>query len=253
MTEFAPGSVTVAYLDPGEWAAGFGLSLRNLFLFDGAHHGRLFHEGGEIRRHCPSGGLVAARNEVAARFLDDTVSEWLFVVDSDMGFAEDTLDRLVASAEGAPGYPRVVVGALCFAVIGGEDRPYHGFDSRIVPTLYRWVEVPGESGFSPVMSYPVNSVVRVSATGSACVLIHRTVLEDLRKHMGSDDWYTPVSHPTGGPGGAVRTFSEDLSFCVRCAQVGVGVFVDTGVGTSHAKMWMSLDEASFLRDRKAGA
>lgn len=243
-----PSRATVAYVDPGEWAAAFGISLRNLWLYDVGAAGRLFHRGGEIRKHCPSGGLVASRNSIAANFLDQTDAEWLFVVDSDMGFAADTMERLIASAEAVDAG---VMGALCFGILAGDERPNGGVDSRIVPTIYQWMELETEAGFSSILNYPVDQVQRVSATGSACLVIRRRVLEKVRANLGSDTWYHPVTHPTGGEGGGPRDFSEDLSFCVKVAQVGESIYVDSSVKTTHAKGPYALDETLYQRERAA--
>jgi hypothetical protein len=79
----------------------------------------------------------------------------------------------------------------------------------------------------------------VSATGSACLVIHRDAMEAVRARYG-ERWYAPVEHPKGP-----TTFSEDLSFCVRVAACGLGVAVDTAVKTTHDKHGVFLDEHTF--------
>ncbi len=235
--------VTVAVVDPGDWKTGFGLAYQALTLWDVGHEGRLMHAGGFIRKHCPSGGLVSARNAVASAFLDGTDSEWLFWLDSDMTFAPDALDALIASAK-ANGAK--VLGGLCFGLLPDPDDPE---DFRVVPTLYQWLETEQDgAGFAPIMDYR-EGIQRVSATGSACILIHRRVLADLREYLGGDHFYDPVTHPTGGVGGGGRTFSEDLSFCVKVAQLGIGVHVDTSIKTGHVKNPFVLNEKFYAKDR----
>jgi len=235
-----PGSVAVGFLHPGEWSACFGLSLVELYLVDatiGSH--RLVRQ---LPKFCAAGGVVAARNEVAEKFLDATDCEWLWMIDSDMGFGPTTVDELIAAADPDT---RPVVGGLCFAL--RRDRPgvFHGEKYVIVPSAYRWIETGGEVGFQSILDLPSDeTLMEVSATGAACMLVHRNALDAVRKKYG-DHWFDPVTHPTGP-----TTFSEDLSFCVRLAAVDIPVFVHTGVGTTHDKGGIFLDREAF--DTQAG-
>lgn len=227
-----PGSVVVGYLDNGTWSACFGLSLRDLMLRDAATSGRIVRKGGrELRAVTPAGQVAANRNKVAADFLS-TDGEWLFMVDTDMGFAPDTVDRLVAAADPKA---RPVVGGLCFGVNRIAEAPFHGERFRVRPTVYEWDD-GDEPGFRPVLDYPRDRLVRVDGTGAACLLVHRGVLERLRS-IG-DGWFDPIS--LGG-----HRFSEDLSFCLRLRELGIPLHVDTGVKTTHHKGSVYLDEAVF--------
>lgn len=231
-----PGTVAVGYLDPGSWSACFGLSLRDLLLCDatvGSH--RIVPHGRELRKHCGSGGLVAARNEVTAGFLD-TDCEWLWMIDTDMGFGPTTVDDLVAVAD--PDV-RPVVGGLCFALRRDQPGVFYGEKYVIVPSLYRWVDTPTEVGFASILDFPDNAMVEVSATGAACLLVHRSALERVREKYGPH-WFDPVTHPSGSP-----TFSEDLSFCVRLAAVDIPIWVHTGIDTTHDKGGLFLDRAAY--------
>jgi hypothetical protein len=60
-------------------------------------------------------------------------------------------------------------------------------------------------GFRFIPDYPADELVEVSATGAACFVVHRTVLEKIRANYG-DRWFDRVDHPRG------TRFSEDLSF-----------------------------------------
>lgn len=244
----AKNTVTVGYLDPGEWAAVFGMSYRDLLMHDFTHEGRIVRKGGqELRMLCGSGGIPAGRNKIAQGFLD-TDSEWLWVVDSDMGFQPDTVDRLLASAHKRY---KPVMGGLCFQQkrIGYSDLKAMRYEIR--PTLYDWAEIKetGEQGFHTIDDYKRDTVVRVDGTGSACVLIHRTVLEKIKDKYGPDSWYDPIKVPGAGGNGTARTFSEDLSFCIRAASVGVPIHVDTSVKTTHYKGGLYLDEELFDAQR----
>lgn len=240
------GSVVVGYLDDGTWSACFGLSYRDLIMRDMLDRNRIVREGGkELRQVCGTGGIVAGRNRVAEDFLDNTDGEWLFFVDTDMGFADDTVDRLVAAADK---HVQLVVGALCFKLTKTGRGEFFADKYRIQPTVYEYLELDdGEVGFRPIEDYPRDEMIPVAGTGAACVLIHRKALRKVREQYG-DVWFDPITHPTGMKG-KPRTFSEDLSFCVRLAACGITPHVHTGIKTCHDKRGVFLDEDAFDRQR----
>lgn len=198
---------------------------------------------GLIDQACASGQLVEARNDLVTYFLDTEVAgmkpDWLFMVDSDMGFADDTFDQLVASADPIE---RPVMGALCFALREtGTDPDLMANTYRYVPTVYRWAEAHDENGeltnagFSSVIDYPRDAVVECDATGAACMVIHRSILEQIRDEHGPV-WFDRIAHPIA------KTFGEDMSFCVRVAQAGKTVHVNTAVKTAHLKGGVDVTE-----------
>lgn len=241
------GSVVVGYLDGGTWSASFGLSYRDLLIADLLGEGRIVREGGkELRQMCGTGGIVSGRNKVSANFLDNTSGEWLWFIDTDMSFGPDTVNQLVASADK---YKRPVMGGLAFKQKRLNGGDHHAVKYRTEPTLFEYIEYGGEVGFNPIMNYPRGQVVPVAATGAACMLIHRRVLDRVRKEHG-DVWFDPITHPTGDQG-KPRTFSEDLSFCVRLQALDIPVHVDTSVKTAHHKGGLFLDEDEFDRQQAA--
>jgi hypothetical protein len=246
--DHVPGSVIPSVVDGQEWAACFGLSWTDMMLRDQAGSGRIIREGGQyIRKVSGTMGVAAARSEIAAYFLDHTDGEWLFMVDSDMGFAADTVDRMVESAE-ANGVP--VLGALCFAQKIDPDLKQgelYAARMRIQPTLYAYREVPatGERGFQSITKYQRGTFQKVAGTGAACILIHREALAAVGAHP-----FMPVTDPTAGGNGTPRTFSEDLSFCIRVQAAGLEMGVDTSIRTTHYKGGIFLDETTFAMQQE---
>lgn len=241
--------VVVGYLDPGEWAACFGLSYRDLLLYDLGHNASILRPGGsELRALTGSGGIPQNRNKVAGQFLTQTDGEWLWWVDSDMGFNPDTVDRLLdACNANAPEPDRFIMGGLCFQQKKCGDGDFQAVRYSIHPTILNWAEVKetGEQGFVPNDKYDRDSVVEVAGTGSACILIHRDVLQAIADEYGFDQIYSPINMPGAGGNGNPREFSEDLSFCIRAAACGYKLYVDTSVKTTHFKGGIYLDEESF--------
>lgn len=239
-----PGLVSVGYLHPGHWSACFGKSLIDLFVHDLCGPGRIMsHPFGEMGKECGSGGIVAGRNHLARIFLDESEAEWLFMVDSDMGFAADTVDRLVGTADRVE---RPIVGGLCFAQKSAGRGAFYAQRYRPTPTLYRLAETDEDSGFVPMFDYPRDEVVQVDATGAACVLIHRDALARIRAEHG-DLWFDPIRKPKSP---IPASFGEDMSFCLRALAVELPIHVHTGVKTTHDKGGVFFDEETYDLSRK---
>lgn len=169
-------------------------------------------------------GITEARNDAVNAFLAGD-GEWLWFVDTDMGFRPDALQRLLASADAEE---RPVVGALCFAAVAEDPDDMGGYATRVVPTLYGWAD--DAKVFTEWEGLVPSGLLRVAGTGAACLLVHRTVLE----RLDHGAWFDPVVD------GAGTRVSEDLSFCWRLGSAGVPVYVDAGVPTNHQKqIWIN--------------
>ena len=209
-----------------------------------------------------SGGLVEGRNQLAASFLDDTKCEWLLMVDVDMGFPGDALERLLAVA--SPERP--VVGGLCFAVRRDGMNSDTFAEGRVcMPTVYGWREFPDRAGFQVIEDYERDCLLEVSATGGAFLLVHRSALVKMRDAENAraaanaqvvtpgrdgvpERWFDRIQHTIYDDAGRVvfhTTFSEDMSFCIRVAGVDLPLFVHTGVKTCHDKGGRFYDEAEW--------
>jgi hypothetical protein len=227
--------VALGYLHPGHVEACFHESLIDLMFYDASMHGRLMHSHGKMGKRAGSAGIVDGRNQLARVMLDESEADWLCMIDADMGFAPNTIDRLV---EAAHAIDRPVVGALCFAYVLDGKASFFGARWRAMPTLYDWIDDGDDVGFRSRVDYEPDTLQEVAASGAACVLIHRRALEAIRDKHG-DCWFDPVVHPGG------RKFSEDLSFCVRVASCDMPMYVHTGIKTTHCKGAVYYDEEYF--------
>lgn len=214
-----PG-VYLANVNPGAVSHRFARSLVDLVRADigngwGVWRGILWGESGA--------NVSKTRNELVRMFLDNHPDgEWLLFVDSDMVFPQDVIVRLLGAAAKAQ---TKMVGGCCVMV--GELGP--------VPTLYQFDDVPGSDGFTRVQfDYPDNSLLQVAATGAACLMIHREVLEAVREAAGGHNfgWFAEmvVSH-----GGTRHWVSEDISFCVKAGELGYSTYVDCTLEIGHHK------------------
>lgn len=245
------GAVTVAYVHPNEVAHSWHLSLLELVGWDMGHRQRVMR-GGWLAIRCGTDGLSAARNRAAQIFLDGRDAEWLFWVDTDMGFGPNIVDELVKAADPTD---RPIVGALCFAQREAEPDGMGGYRVKAAPTIYDWVSADGRQGFLGRRVYEPDTLLRCAATGSAAILIHRSVFARIRDEFGPV-WYDRVPNPAhvGDSGATIQPttsmISEDLAFCMRAGTLGIPVHVHTGIKTTHLKhVWLA--EADYLQQQEA--
>jgi hypothetical protein len=140
-------------------------------------------------------------------------AEYLFSLDSDVIPPKDTIHRLIAHK-----LP-IVSGMYC------RRSPPHS-----IPVMIRdgqWV-----TKFTP------GSLVEVDLVGAGCLLVHRSVFENLppqRPEAGKHwfDWRVDLQgHPNNVP--ELPPLSEDFTFTVHAKnKLGVRTFVDTGVVCKH--------------------
>lgn len=225
-------AVAVAYVHSDDVAYSWHHSMTQLMAYDLANAGRVW-TGGYVAIRCGTDGLADARNTAVKEFLADSRSQWLFWVDTDMGFAPNTVDRLLEAADHAE---RPIVGAMCFSQIEREPDGVGGWRCVATPTVMDWAHIGNQAGFAVRWDYPRDTVTRCHGTGSACILIHRSVFETIGDSYGPN-WYTRTRNPSTG-----QMISEDLSFCVRANALGLPIHVHTGVQTTHNKrIWLGQD------------
>ncbi len=230
------GGVLAVTLTPrdGQVSSSFAESLLRLVLHDAQNEGHLIRGGGPAFLPASPNTLPDMRNAACKMLLDDTEAEWLLFIDSDMGFHEETLYILLAAAD--PERARVV-GALCFGMRQVEADGMGGFRTHPFPVLFDWTpDESGKFGFTIRYDYTPNVVTRVAATGAAFLLIHRTVLAQVREAHGETWFDRAVLAPGEG------LMGEDVAFCARLGRLGIPVHVHTGVPTTHLKsVWVSQD------------
>lgn len=221
-----PGTVHLGYLHPDEVAAPFHTGILRLIMHDIQTNGRIVR-GGYTPSWCGSSRIPQGRNQVVRNFLRSE-AEWLFWIDADMAFRPTIVDELVASAEA---HDAKILGALAFAYkIDNVDMDYGVPEPRLEPTIYGLAA--DQTGFIAMADYPDNTVVQCAATGSAAILIHRQVFEDIKAEHG-EVWYAQIPWPL--PDEPDNMCAEDISFCIRATRLGHLVHIDTGIKTRHAK------------------
>ena len=170
------------------------------------------------------GLTTRSRNVVVKTFLETTDADWLLMIDSDERLSLQTWHKLIDSAHDKD---RPIVSGLVFAAFfDGED------SLRPVPTIYR---MDPEKGLEAIDAYPIDKLIEVDATGTGCLLIHRSVLLDMQKQATPNqgkDWAWFVEGAIDG-----TYFGEDLLFSKRLKSMGYKIFAHTGAILPHHKQF----------------
>lgn len=233
--------VCVGYIHPGQVDTHFHHSLMSMVLHDKANRGRLT---GYLAEETPSGMIAWGRNGIVKAFLAGP-ADWLFMIDTDMGFEPNTIERMLQSADREK---RPIMGGLAFGHLPVKDSKGTLGDMkyRRIPTIMRYVpatktldgsgkQTPPST--TPMEHYPRDAVIECDATGAACLLVHRRVFEAMRKKFPAPmHWFDNMTIDG-------RWFGEDITFCLRAKALGFPVHVDTSVKTSHRKITYLVEES----------
>jgi hypothetical protein len=229
--------VVVAYCHPGNVNSSFHESLLDLLVYDMAFHRRIVNGGGRLAQ-LASANLAGPRNDVVRKFLAGSDADWLWFVDTDMVFLPDTVEKLLEFADPveAP-----IVGGLCFSIDKG----------MLFPTMYGLVGDENNPQVIRFHEWPPDAMFQVPATGTGCVIIHRSVFERIRdfKAPGTSQvgfntafpWFQESCHDN-------RPVGEDITFCWRAGIAGIPVYVNTAVHVGHVKERL-LDLDAYLSQR----
>jgi hypothetical protein len=231
--------VVVAFCHPADRIAPqFRRSLTAVQVRDAVRSRRIVDE----LDHESSANISAARNGIVEAFLGHGLKpEWLWMLDADMTFADNILDRLLETANPSE---RPIVGGLCFSVrprkMNGREymNPVGATALELFPTIYRF----RDGRLHQFYAYRPGEVERVDSTGAACLLVHRRVFEDRRWQDGHPFPWFRESVLEGMP------CSEDQFFCLKAGSLGYPIFVDTRARTGHVKTFIA-DEDAYLAQR----
>ena len=163
--------------------------------------------------------ITQARSKIANFFINNTENEYLFFLDSDIGFNPDDVLKLMSHqvpiVSGA--YPmKIIPERYCVDVVRPEER--HG------------------------------DLLKINGNGMGFVLIHRQVFLDIARHHPNlkyvpSDYHSDTTHSHAEMNNSFHFFaeqqsengfmSEDKSFFYRAKEVGYDVWLDTSIRLNH--------------------
>lgn len=146
-----------------------------------------------------SGPIVdLTRNMIVKRF-SETDAQWLLMVDSDMSWTREQLNRILAHGDG--GHP--VTSGWYLRQVGGRTVPVCMDQGAFI-----------QAG---------QGMVAASSTGCGFLLIRRDVLGELKHPWFKVEW------------DGERCDGEDVTFCAKAWEAGFPVMVDTDMHIGHVK------------------
>lgn len=148
--------------------------------------------------------IYDARNRLAAMAIEQNC-DYIVWFDSDMTFAPDTIQRLIADLEEG----RDIVSGLYFRRTPSYD-----------PVIFSKVSVDNGREWEGYNDYPKDSIFEVEGIGLGCAAMRVSALTDI---LASErNLFQPV-----------YGFGEDLSFCIRARKNGHKVWVDSRIKCGH--------------------
>jgi hypothetical protein len=246
----AGDKICIAYPHLDSFGANFVDTILRAAAYDKAHGNYLLHNSGLLNQGslCAVWGrameLPHARNTATQAFLSSD-SDWILWWDTDIGCQQDAIEKLMEVADPVE---RPIIGGLCFVEGDYSHYMHGGLRSSLAPTMYDWTWVEPKSGMPGVykllnrQEWPEDQMVRVAATGTGFLLVHRSVFEDISAWLVESGapagiWFERIPGPDGELSG------EDISFCMRANQVGKPIYVHTGITTTHQKtIWYGAPE-----------
>jgi len=179
------------------------------------------------------GLYIADNRELAVRdFMRRTdatdsppMAEWFWTLDTDVTFAPDTLELLLASADALE---RPIMSALYFG--------YMNHSNNLVPVWYGREEDGRIVNLKGFKSGPQ----RLGVVGMGCCLIHRSVFEKFGDKYADTGWlyfghdvapWTPRSAIDND----IMPFGEDNCFCHRANELGIPVYGNGSIVVEHRK------------------
>jgi len=143
--------------------------------------------------------LYEARNECVHIFLESDAS-YLFFVDSDAVPPFNAIEQLLSH-----GFEKKIVGGLCHEIKRDSD--------GVLKTVPLILKKRGRSGYK-ISNTKTNGVMSVDATGTICVMVHRSVFTSMQ-----EPWF--------------NNRAEDFYFYERAKKAGYSIYVDCNCPVQH--------------------
>lgn len=206
--------VVLAFCHNGTVTAPFMQSCFEAISYDSQHGKRLLTLTMGQSPYIPD-----ARSSICERFLKES-GDWLWFLDTDMGFPPNALARLLAVAD--PVERAIVSGYYLVRYDGGEIHS-------------TWLTVvPETNALHPIHDVPESGLVKVASVGMGCTIIHRNVLEAVAADNSDDSWRFFGHDLVENDGRNVR-LGEDVTFCLRAKRVGFSTYGLTDLRLDHFK------------------
>ena len=197
-----------AVLESFCWSWGQMIQYNAEFLCESAEY--VHYDKARLSLH------ACARHQIADAMLGD----WVVMLDCDHSFDPDVVHRLVRTAD--------QIGA---EVLSGLYQFKHHPHS---PVAYVWHE--GGDLPAPIGGWSDDAdVLQVQSVGAGCLFVRRSVFMRIDREIAE------------GPFDRIKPLGEDHSFCKRCKDLGIDVWLAPKIHSAHLRV-APVKIADFDRD-----
>ena len=214
-------TVSIAWCDNGMVDGKFMQGVTDVLLKSGVtFKSTLRSQGNQIARQ---------RETVITYWYDKTDTEWLLWVDSDVVISPEGFLKLWNQKDKDE---RPIMTGVYFTT----DNPEEPLMVPM-PTIFNFIVGDGDEGgfgLTRVHPLPKDKLIQVSAAGMGYVLMHRSVVDRIRKELPDAQFFMEM-------GRGAKFIGEDIYFFALCEKAGVPLWCDTSVTAPHMKRF-SFDE-----------
>jgi len=214
-------TVAIAWCDNGMVDGKFMQGVTDVMLKSGLTFESTYRsQGNQIARQ---------REKVINYWYDQNKADWLLWVDSDVVISPEGFLKLWNQKDKDE---RPMMTGVYFTT----DNPEEPLMVPM-PTIFNFIVGDGDEGgfgLTRVHPLPKDKLIQVSAAGMGYVLMHRSVVDRVRKEMPDAQFFMEMGRGT-------KFIGEDIYFFALCEKAGVPLWCDTSVTAPHMKRF-SFDE-----------
>jgi hypothetical protein len=212
-------TVAIAWCDNGMVDGKFMQGVTDVILKSGLTFESTYRsQGNQIARQ---------REKVINYWYDQNKADWLLWVDSDVVISPESFLKLWNQKDKDE---RPMMTGVYFTT----DNPEEPLMVPM-PTVFNFVDnEDGGFGLARIHPLPKDKLIQVGAAGMGYVLMHRSVVDRIRKELPDAQFFMEM-------GRGNKFIGEDIYFFALCEKAGVPLWCDTSVTAPHMKRF-SFDE-----------
>jgi hypothetical protein len=165
--------------------------------------------------------IARQRDTVINEWFNGNLSDWLLWVDSDIVLTADIVAMLTTAADKVL---KPIVSGIYFISKQPEGELSYPF-----PVVFNDID---KNTIQHIHPLPINEVIKVDCAGMGLVLMHRSVVEALKKVYGKESLFAENTASDE------REFvGEDVNFFRKVKKVGIQLYAHTGAIAGHMKRY----------------
>ena len=162
--------------------------------------------------------IAVQRQELIDYWFNNLKSDWILCVDSDICLNMEAIEKILNTAN--KNTHKIVSGIYFIA------KEYDGSLPIIMPCIFDDVDDKLIRYHHPL---PKENVIKIDSAGLGFVIIHRSVIKELKDNYGSNSFLFNEIYEQG------NALGEDISFFRKCKKINIPVYAHTGAIVKHIK------------------